>query len=73
MCASDLHVTEQDLSEARELASRLTLDEVRPMMEKVLLIHEHDPNFPYSIIERIQDFLGERSLVCMRAGELARG
>ncbi|KAI1840281.1 hypothetical protein JX266_013500 [Neoarthrinium moseri] len=54
---ADLNVTEQDLSEAKELASRLTLEEIRPMMEKVLLIHEHDPNFPYTIIQRIKSFL----------------
>lgn len=29
------------------------------MMEKVLKIHENDPNFPYSIVERIRAFLGE--------------
>jgi hypothetical protein len=55
----DLNATEEDLREARELASRLTLYEIRPMLEKVLAIHEHDPNFPYSIIQRIQAFLGE--------------
>lgn len=56
---SDLNVTEQDLLEAKELARRFTLREIRPMMEKVLKIHENDPNFPYSIIERIRTFLGE--------------
>lgn len=28
------------------------------MMERVLMIHENDPNFPYSIIQRIRAFLG---------------
>ncbi|KAI0596921.1 OPT oligopeptide transporter protein-domain-containing protein [Biscogniauxia sp. FL1348] len=54
---SDLNVTENDLAEAKELASTLTLEEVRPMMEKVLSIHENDPNFPFTIIERIKAFL----------------
>jgi hypothetical protein len=45
--------------EAKEMAGRLTLEEIRPMMEKVLAIHERDPNFPFSIIERISAFLGK--------------
>ncbi|KAM0815560.1 putative OPT oligopeptide transporter protein-domain-containing protein [Seiridium cardinale] len=59
---TDLNVTEQDLKEAKEVANRLTLDEVRSMMEKVLLIHENDPNFPFSIIERIRAFLGNDAI-----------
>ncbi|KAI1401275.1 OPT-domain-containing protein [Hypoxylon fuscum] len=59
---TDLNVTESDLAEAKELASRLTLEEVRPMMEKVLLIHENDPNFPFSIIIRIKAFLGNEAI-----------
>ncbi|KAI0891286.1 OPT-domain-containing protein [Annulohypoxylon nitens] len=55
---TDLNVTENDLAEAKGLADRLTLEEVRPMMERVLMIHENDPNFPYSIIQRIRAFLG---------------
>lgn len=64
----DLNVTESDLAEAKELASRLTLEEVRPMMEKVLLIHENDPNFPFSIIIRIKAFLGERGTLLLKTG-----
>ncbi|KAI1382864.1 OPT-domain-containing protein [Hypoxylon trugodes] len=59
---TDLNVTEDDLAEAKELADRLTLEEVRPMMERVLKIHEHDPNFPYSIIERVKAFLGNEAI-----------
>ncbi|ORY63916.1 OPT oligopeptide transporter protein-domain-containing protein [Pseudomassariella vexata] len=55
---ADLNVTEDDLLEAKELAGRLTLEEIRPLLEKVLIIHEHDPNFPWSIIQRIKAFLG---------------
>ncbi|KAI1084287.1 OPT-domain-containing protein [Whalleya microplaca] len=54
---TDLNVTENDLAEAKELASGMSLEEVRPMIERVLIIHENDPNFPYSIIERIKAFL----------------
>ncbi|KAI1764832.1 OPT-domain-containing protein [Hypoxylon sp. FL1150] len=59
---ADLNVTEHDLAEAKELASRLTLEEIRPMIEKVLIIHENDPNFPFSIILRIKAFLGNEAI-----------
>ncbi|CAJ2510592.1 Uu.00g062170.m01.CDS01 [Anthostomella pinea] len=55
---TDLNVTENDLAEAKELAGNLTLEEVRPMMEKVIIIHENDPNFPASIVDKIKAFLG---------------
>lgn len=58
-CYRDLNVTEDDLVEAHELAVKWTLDDIRPLMQKVLTIHEHDPNFPLSIIDRIKAFLGE--------------
>ncbi|KAK6222197.1 opt oligopeptide transporter [Colletotrichum tabaci] len=53
----DLNVTEDDLLEAKELASQLSLEEVREMMFNVHKIHEKDPNFPLAIIEKIEDFL----------------
>ncbi|KAI4868184.1 OPT-domain-containing protein [Hypoxylon rubiginosum] len=59
---TDLNVTEDDLAEAKELAARLTLDDIRPMIEKVLIIHENDPNFPFSIIQRIKAFLGNEAI-----------
>ncbi|KAI0121384.1 oligopeptide transporter 2 [Xylariales sp. AK1849] len=59
---TELNVTEDDLLEAKELASQLTLEETRSAMEKVLLIHERDPNFPYSIIVRIKAFLGNDAI-----------
>ncbi|KAI1497904.1 OPT oligopeptide transporter protein-domain-containing protein [Biscogniauxia marginata] len=55
---TDLNVTENDLVEAKEFAATLTLEEIRPLMENVLAIHENDPNFPFSIIEQIKAFLG---------------
>jgi hypothetical protein len=57
--ARDLNVTEDDLIDAQEYADGLTLADTRLLMKKVLKIHEHDPNFPLSIIERIKQFLGE--------------
>lgn len=37
----------------------MTLEETLRMLKNVLLIHEHDPNFPLSILHRIQAFLGQ--------------
>ncbi|KAF7560582.1 hypothetical protein G7046_g3574 [Stylonectria norvegica] len=54
----DLNVTEDDLLEAKELASTFSLDEVRKMMTRVHALHKRDPNFPLSIIEKIDIFLG---------------
>ncbi|KAI5864126.1 OPT-domain-containing protein [Durotheca rogersii] len=60
---SDLNATEDDILEAREMAERLTLGEVQSMMKKVLAIHESDPNFPSSMIERIKEFLGDDEII----------
>src|SRR6478735_6640068 len=53
----DLHVTEDDLLEARELASKYTLEDVRHIMARVYRIHEKDPNFPLTVIQKIKSFL----------------
>ncbi|KAF5008685.1 hypothetical protein FDECE_5041 [Fusarium decemcellulare] len=53
----DLRVTEDDLLEAKEVASTLSLQHVREMMERVYKIHKKDPNFPLAVIEKIQVFL----------------
>ncbi|KAH0600831.1 hypothetical protein MHUMG1_01830 [Metarhizium humberi] len=53
----DLNVTEDDLLEAKELASQYTLEEVRDIMIRVRRIHEKDPNFPTTVIEKVKTFL----------------
>ncbi|ODA77433.1 hypothetical protein RJ55_07062 [Drechmeria coniospora] len=53
----DLNVTEDDLLEAKELASQYTLGEVRDIMMRVRRIHEKDPNFPSTVIQKIKAFL----------------
>lgn len=58
---SDLNVTDHDLVQASEYAETLSVAEIRPMMESVLKIHEHDPNFPHSVIQRIRLFLSSSS------------
>jgi hypothetical protein len=58
----DLNVTEDDLIDAQEYADGLSLRDTRLLMRKVLKIHEHDPNFPLSIIERIKQFLSNEEV-----------
>ncbi|KAI6779433.1 uncharacterized protein J7T54_005247 [Emericellopsis cladophorae] len=55
---SDLVVTEDDLLEAKDLASTFSLDEVRELMLNVHKLHKRDPNFPTSVLDKIEDFLG---------------
>ncbi|KAM7200716.1 OPT oligopeptide transporter [Naviculisporaceae sp. PSN 640] len=59
---SEMVVTEEDLAEARAVAETLTLEGVRETMESVLKIHERDPNFPHSILMRIQEFLANEDV-----------
>ncbi|KAK1760196.1 OPT oligopeptide transporter protein-domain-containing protein [Echria macrotheca] len=58
----DLNMTEADLYEARTIADQMSLDEVRLLMENVLKIHERDPNFPQSVIDKIKEFLGTQDI-----------
>ncbi|EHK46924.1 uncharacterized protein TrAtP1_010472 [Trichoderma atroviride] len=58
----DLNVTEDDLLEAQELASRYTLEEVRDIMARVFRVHEKDHNFPSVIILKIKAFLENESV-----------
>jgi OPT family small oligopeptide transporter len=53
----ELNVTEDDLLEAKELASQYTLDEVREVMIRIHKVHEKDPNFPTPVIQKIKAFL----------------
>ncbi|UNI15963.1 hypothetical protein JDV02_002444 [Purpureocillium takamizusanense] len=62
MTEHDLNVTEDDLLEAKELASQYTLDEVRSIMIRVHRIHEKDPNFPATVIQKIKAFLENESV-----------
>lgn len=53
----DLNVTEDDLLEAKEIASQYTLEQVRDIMIRVHRVHKKDPNFPSSVIQKISIFL----------------
>lgn len=59
---TDLIVTEDDLLEAKEIAATLSLEEVRTMMTQVYALHKRDPNFPLSIIEKIEVFIGNEAI-----------
>lgn len=58
----DLNVTEDDLLEAKELASQYTLEEVHDIMIRVYRIHEKDHNFPSAVIMKIKMFLENESV-----------
>lgn len=58
----DLNVTEDDLLEARELAAKYSLNEVRDIMVRVHRIHEKDPNFPLAVIQKIKAFLDNETV-----------
>lgn len=57
-----LNATEKDLAEANELASTFTLEDTRRLMTQVHKMHARDPNFPISIIAKIEDFLGNEDV-----------
>ncbi|KAG5799823.1 hypothetical protein H9Q69_001131 [Fusarium xylarioides] len=54
----DLDVTQDDLLEAREVASTLSLEDVHNIIKRVYKLHKRDPNFPLSVIKKIEAFLG---------------
>ncbi|RBR25937.1 uncharacterized protein FIESC28_01210 [Fusarium coffeatum] len=53
----DLDVTQDDLLEARETAATLSIEDVHKTMKKVYKLHKRDPNFPLSVIQKIECFL----------------
>ncbi|KAL7816243.1 OPT domain-containing protein [Trichoderma gracile] len=58
----DLHVTEDDLQEAKELAATYSLDEVRSLLTTFHRLHKRDPNFPLDVIEKIENFLNNENI-----------
>ncbi|KAK3317272.1 OPT oligopeptide transporter protein-domain-containing protein [Cercophora scortea] len=60
---SELNVTERDLNEAKAIADQMTLDELRNMMGNVFKIHEFDPNFPHTILDKTKEFLSNEDIV----------
>ncbi|KAK0713329.1 OPT oligopeptide transporter protein-domain-containing protein [Lasiosphaeria miniovina] len=58
----EFNVTPRDRQEAQETADRMTLDEVKELLTQVLKIHGSDPNFPYKILDKIEEFLENRDV-----------
>lgn len=56
--SSEFAMTEDDYAQAKAVADRMALGEVKALMEDVLKMHDNDPNFPMAIIEKIRQFLG---------------
>ncbi|KAI1874910.1 uncharacterized protein JN550_002339 [Neoarthrinium moseri] len=59
---SELNVTEQDLIEAKATAESMTLEGVKALVENVYKIHSRDPNFPHSVLMKIEEFLSTEGL-----------
>ncbi|CAF3626617.1 unnamed protein product [Fusarium graminearum] len=59
----DLDVTQDDLLEAREIAATLSLEDVHKTMSKVYKLHKRDPNFPLSVIQKIEHFLNQDDIL----------
>ncbi|KAG5913557.1 hypothetical protein E4U42_001012 [Claviceps africana] len=54
------NVTEDDVLEAEEMASSMSLEHLNAVMENVRDVHDGDPNFPHLTMQKIRDFLGVR-------------
>ncbi|KAK3179333.1 hypothetical protein K4F52_009236 [Lecanicillium sp. MT-2017a] len=58
-----LDATEDDLREAQELATAMTLESMTQIVKKIVNIHDGDPNFPHSTMTKIKDFLANESII----------
>ncbi|KAL8369992.1 hypothetical protein RB595_000380 [Gaeumannomyces hyphopodioides] len=57
-----LQATEDDLVEAKAIAAQMSLEEVHTIMTEVLKVHNDDPNFPFTVIERIREFIANENV-----------
>ncbi|CAK7274090.1 hypothetical protein SEPCBS57363_005982 [Sporothrix epigloea] len=55
--AAELNTTQADLDDARAIASQMSLEQVRELMEGVYRMHENDPNFPHLALRKIKNFI----------------
>ncbi|KAK3312857.1 OPT oligopeptide transporter protein-domain-containing protein [Apodospora peruviana] len=53
----EFNMTERDLQEAKTLADQMSTADVRALMEQVIKIHAHDPNFPDQALAKATEFL----------------
>ncbi|CAK7274008.1 hypothetical protein SEPCBS119000_005949 [Sporothrix epigloea] len=57
LLAAELNTTQADLDDARVIASQMSLETVRELMEGVYKMHENDPNFPHMALRKIKNFI----------------
>ncbi|KAK8091468.1 OPT oligopeptide transporter protein-domain-containing protein [Apiospora hydei] len=50
-------ITDEDYAQAKAVADQMSLSEVKALMENVIKMHDRDPNFPMTVIEKIRQFL----------------
>ncbi|WVQ95348.1 OPT family small oligopeptide transporter [Kwoniella sp. CBS 9459] len=55
----DLEVTGEDLLEAEAQLQTMSLERTMLIMRQVQEMHEHDQNFPQTVLERIEQFLSD--------------
>ncbi|KAK3323160.1 OPT oligopeptide transporter protein-domain-containing protein [Cercophora scortea] len=55
--AHGFEITSEDLGEIKDAAKTFTLEETWRKAQHILRIHEHDPNFPHPIIDKLKAFL----------------
>ncbi|KAK8022808.1 OPT oligopeptide transporter [Apiospora rasikravindrae] len=55
-------ITDEDYAQAKAVADQMSLPEVKALMENVIKMHDRDPNFPMTIIEKIRQFLGNDAI-----------
>ncbi|WWC92468.1 OPT family small oligopeptide transporter [Kwoniella dendrophila CBS 6074] len=54
---ADLGVTGEDLLELENKLGSMSLERTRIIMKQVQEMHEHDQNFPISVLQKIEEFL----------------
>jgi len=59
----DLKITEEDLEEIETKLGSMTLDATMDIMRQVLLLHEHDQNFPGAVLQKIKFFTQDEDVV----------
>lgn len=52
-------ITEQDLQETEEKLGKMDLETTIAIMKEVLLMHEHDQNFPQGVLDNLRKFLSD--------------
>lgn len=54
---SDLAITDQDLQDVEAKLGNMDLETTHAIMKEVLLMHQHDQNFPQGVLDNIKNFI----------------